>query len=74
MVSGRKQCVESAFVEANASVDSLLVKQEVMEEPSIVLQTPYRKSKVDRSKLEQRSLSAKEHQLAELNCTHINWR
>jgi hypothetical protein len=67
MVSGRKQCIDSAFVKANASMDSLLVKQEIVDQASINLQSPYRKSKVDRSKLEQRALVAKEHELAELN-------
>jgi transposase len=71
MVSGRKQCIDSAFVKANASMDSLLVKQEIVDQASINLQSPYRKSKVDRSKLEQRALVAKEHELAELNSRQI---
>jgi transposase len=74
MVSGRKQCIDSAFVKANASLDSLLVKQEIVDQANINLQTPYRKSKVDRSKLEQRALIAKEYQLAELTSRQINWR
>jgi transposase len=74
MVSGRKQCIDSAFVKANASLDSLLVKQEIVDQANINLQTPYRKTKVDRSNLEQRALTAKEHELAELNSRQINWR
>jgi IS5 family transposase len=74
MVSGRKQCIDSAFVKANASLDSLLVKQEMVDHPSLALQTPYRKSKADRSRLEQRALEANQYKLAELNARHINWR
>jgi IS5 family transposase len=69
MVSGRKQCIDSAFVKANASLDSLIV-----DHPSLALQTPYRKSKADRSRLEQRALEANQHKLDELNARHINWR
>jgi hypothetical protein len=74
MVSGRKQCIYSAFVKANASLDSLLVKQEIVDQANINLQSPFRKSKVDRSKLEQRALTAKEHELAELTSRQLNWR
>jgi transposase len=73
MVSGRKQCIDSAFVKANASLDSLLVKQQTMEEQTLALQTPYRKTKVDKSKQEQRVLSAASHALAELESRQLHW-
>jgi hypothetical protein len=74
MVSGRKQCVDSAYVKANASLDSLQLRQELPDQQAISLQTPYRRAKIDKSNIQQRSLAAKEHELAQLETRHSSWR
>ena len=72
MVSGHTQAIDSAFVKANASMDSLEVKQPAqpldkhIEELNLNNEQPYRKAKNDKSSDEQRMLTASEQDLNEL--------
>jgi hypothetical protein len=80
LVSGRKQCLDSALIKANASLDSLQPKQPIQpldsatesigELPSAqtdsTQEQPRRKAQFDKSPVDQRSLSAPQHQLQEL--------
>jgi hypothetical protein len=76
MVSGETQCIDSALIKANASLDSLFDKQPDQDSPpSAVMkvvapdvseqdQGPKRPAKFDRSTQAQRTLSASDFELA----------
>lgn len=83
LVSGHTQAVDSAYIKANASLDSLEVKKpaQSLEDHIIELklendqdedQEPRRKTKQDHSNQEQRTQSATEKQLKDLD-THQKW-
>jgi transposase len=86
MVSGETQCIDSALIKANASLDSLLEKQPaqspqpkamlkvVPEHTSEGVSDPKRPAKVDRSSLEQRTISAPAFALAEIKQRQSHWR
>lgn len=86
MVSGETQCIDSALIKANASLDSLLEKQPaqsiqldttlkiVPEDTSEGVSDPKRPAKVDRSSAEQRTISAPEFALAEIKQRQAHWR
>jgi transposase len=85
MVGGETQCIDSALVKANASLDSLLEKQPDQDSPpSPVMrvvstqtdeqvQEPKRPAKFDRSTPEQRTISAPDFELAEIKQRQDHW-
>jgi transposase len=86
MVSGETQCIDSALIKANASLDSLLEKQPAQSQqlatmmkvaPDDVFEQvkdPKRPAKIDRSSFEQRTISAKDFELAEIKQRQAHWR
>lgn len=72
MVSGHTQSIDSAYIKANASMDSLEVKQPAQElnkhiqELQLENNEPIRKSKNDKSSTEQRRMATSEQELNEL--------
>ena len=81
LVSGHTQAIDSAYIKANASLDSIELKkpaqslekhiQEVIQENDQD-ETPRRKAKEDHSTEEQRTLDVSKNQLKDLN-THQQW-
>jgi len=83
LVSGHTQAVDSAYIKANASLDSLEVKKPaqsldehiheiILENDQEEDQGPKRKAKQDHSNQEQRTKSATKKQLNDLD-THQKW-
>ena len=80
MVSGHTQAIDSAYIKANASLDSLEVKKPEQSVEDYVKKTydknksqqPRRKAKQDKSKKEQRTQRLDKHQLRDLE-THQEW-
>ena len=82
LVAGHTQAVDSAYVKANASLDSLEKKKpseplsahikRVKEQDKDQDETPRRKAKQDRSNTSQSTLQATPRQLKDLN-THQKW-
>lgn len=83
MVSGETQCIDSALIKANSSLDSLLEKQPDQDSaPSAVMkvvsndstdQGPRRPARFDKSTLEQRTISAKDFELSEIKGRQDHW-
>jgi IS5 family transposase len=85
MVSGETQCIDSALVKANSSLDSLLEKQPAQDSPPSSImkvisadpaeqkQDPKRPVKFDRSTPEQRTISAPDFELAEIKGRQKHW-
>lgn len=88
MVAGHTQTVDSAFVKANASMDSLEVKmpQESVQEylkkvrtlssedkESSDNQLPYRKSKINKASTEQQAVTVLESELKEIKSRNKKW-
>ena len=81
LVSGHTQAIDSAYIKANASLDSIELKkpaqslanhiQEVIQENDQD-ETPRRKAKEDHSTEEQRTLQVSKNQLKDLD-THQQW-
>lgn len=81
LVSGHTQAIDSAYIKANASLDSIELKkpaqsleqhiQEVIQENDQD-ETPRRKAKEDHSTEEQRTLDVSKNQLKDLD-THQQW-
>ena len=73
MVSGHSQAIDSAYIKANASMDSIELKQpsqninEFLNKTSEENFTPLRKSKENKASEEQKTLNASEQELNELN-------
>lgn len=69
MVAGHTQAVDSALIKANASMDSLILKQPAESLHQHILQVskenpdPYRTVKRDKSTAEERTVTAPEHQI-----------
>ena len=79
MVSGHTQCIDSAPVKANASMDSLELKvpeSELEEHLRKVryMSTADRKSKQNKADQEQRTISASERELKEIKSRNKNWQ
>ena len=79
MVSGHTQCIDSAPVKANASMDSLELKvpESELEEHLRKLRymsTADRKSKQNKADQEQRTISASERELKEIKSRNKNWQ
>jgi transposase len=78
LVAGHTQAVDSAYIKANASLDSLEVKRPKESLNSHILKTyteneePRRKSKNDKSSGEQNTIQATPKQLKDLD-THQEW-
>lgn len=80
MVSGHTQAIDSAYIKANASLDSLEVKQPNQSVEDYVAKTydenknqqPRRKAKQDKSKKDQRTIKSNKNQLNDLK-THQKW-
>ena len=72
MVSGHTQAIDSAYIKANASMDSIELKQPsqsidgFLNKMSSENFTPLRKSKEDKASEEQKTISASEQELNEL--------
>jgi transposase len=83
MVSGETQCIDSALVKANSSLDSLLEKQPEQDSPPTAVmkvvssqadeQGPKRPAMFDRSTPQQRTLSAPDFELAEIKGRQKHW-
>lgn len=78
MVSGHTQCVDSAPVKANASMDSLELKvpAEGLDEhirKVRYMSTPDRKAKHDKAPAEQKKISATDRQLNEIKSRNKKW-
>ena len=79
MVSGHTQAVDSAFVKANASMDSLELKvpEESLEEylhRYRYMSSPDRKAKVNRASEEQKKVSADKKKLQDINSRQAKWK
>jgi len=80
MVSGHTQAIDSAYIKANASLDSLEMKQPNQSVEDYVAKTydenksqqPRRKAKQDKSKKDQRTIKSNKNQLNDLK-THQKW-
>jgi transposase len=81
LVAGHTQAIDSAYIKANASLDSIEIKKPVQslgQHIRKVIQendqndTPRRKAKIDNSSEEQRTLQMSETQLKDLK-THQKW-
>lgn len=81
LVSGHTQALDSAYIKANASLDSIEIKKPVQSLEQHIQEvkqendqdnTPRRKAKADHSSEEQRTLQASETQLKDLK-THQQW-
>jgi radical SAM protein with 4Fe4S-binding SPASM domain len=78
MVSGHTQCIDSAPVKANASMDSLELKvpAEKLEEhirKVRYMSTPDRKAKHDKAPEEQKQIAASDRQLNEIKSRNKKW-
>jgi len=78
MVSGHTQCIDSAPVKANASMDSLELKvpAESLDEhirKVRYMSTPDRKAKQDKAPEEQKQISASDRQLKEIKSRNNKW-
>jgi transposase len=85
MVSGQTQCIDSALVKANASLDSLKEKhaaqnlqltpmiKNIADDSCEQINATKRAAKYDRSSLEQRTLSAPFFELAEIKQRQKHW-
>lgn len=79
MVSGHTQCIDSAPVKANASMDSLELKvpaDKLDEHLQKVryMSTADRKAKDDKASKEQRTITASERELKEIKSRNKNWQ
>ncbi|NQU88281.1 MAG: IS1182 family transposase, partial [Mariniphaga sp.] len=79
MVAGHTQCIDSAPVKANASMDSLELKvpKEKLEEylrQSRYMSSVDRKSKLNRASEVQQTITASERELKELQSRNRNWQ
>ena len=79
MVSGHTQCIDSAPVKANASMDSLELKvpaDELEEHLRKVryMSTPDRKSKINKATQDQQSISASERDLKAVKSRNKKWK
>ena len=79
MVSGHTQCIDSAPVKANASMDSLELKvpEEKLDEylrQSRYMSSPDRKAKVNKATERQQTITASERELKELKSRNSNWQ
>jgi transposase len=80
MVASHTQAIDSAYIKANASLDSLEVKQPGQSVEDYIAKTydennsqqPRRKAKQDKSKKEQRTIQSDKNQLRDLK-THQKW-
>ncbi len=82
LVSGHTQAIDSAYIKANASLDSLEIKQapgslkdhinKIKEENDDDHRSPQRKANKDRSTGQQRSIDSSDRQLKDLD-THQKW-
>jgi transposase len=85
MVSGETQCIDSALVKANASLDSLLERRpaqslELLPTLKVTpdgsneqINDPKRAAKFDRSTLEQQTISAPDFELEEIKQRQKHW-
>jgi len=79
MVAGHTQCIDSAPVKANASMDSLELKvpEEKLEEylrKSRYMSSVDRKAKVNKAAKGQQTITASERELKELKSRNRNWQ
>lgn len=79
MVSGHTQCIDSAPVKANASMDSLELKvpAESLDEhlrKVRYMSSPDRKAKQDKAPEEQKKISASDRQLNEIKSRNKKWK
>lgn len=79
MVSGHTQCIDSAPVKANASMDSLELKVPVDELEEHLrkiryMSTPDRKAKKNKAPQDQRSITASDRDLKALKSRNKNWK
>jgi len=79
MVSGHTQCIDSAPVKANASMDSLELKVPVESLDEHIRQlrtmsTPDRKAKEDRATDDQKQITASDGQLKEIKSRNKKWK
>lgn len=80
MVSGHTQCIDSAPVKANASMDSLELKvpadelDEHLRKVRYMMSTPDRKSKQNKSPQDQRIITASDRDLKALKSRNKKWK
>lgn len=79
MLSGHTQCIDSAPVKANASMDSLELKVPVEDLDAHLrkvryMSTPDRKAKVDKAPEEQRKITASERDLKSIKSRNKKWK
>jgi transposase len=80
MVSGHTQAIDSAYIKANASLDSLEIKQPGQSVEDYIAKTydenksqkPRRKAKKDKSNIDQRTIQSDKNRLRDLK-THQKW-
>lgn len=85
LVSGHTQAIDSAFVKANASMDTLELKvpEDTLEEHLRKVrhfslrdkeeEKPYRKAKIDKATDDQKTIQASDSQLRDISTRHSKW-
>ena len=79
MVAGSRVAVDSAFVKANASMDSLELKvapeklEEELKKARPVISTARRRAKENKASAEQQSITASKEELQEIESRQQNW-